>query len=135
MWLGLFTSISPVVQEWVWPIGFFLRAKLKAAQLLESKRHGIFTETVSFIKSTLSAHHQHVFYSEWRGLPELTNENGAVISVQYSMHICVRVSCRCNALPLLVGWQEGHTACKKLSGGVLAWLSLCSEVQTCIWPS
>ena len=26
-------------------------------------------------------------------------------------------------------------ACKKLSGGVLAWLSVWSEVQTCIWPS
>ena len=36
---------------------------------------------------------------------------------------------------LLVGWQEGHPACKKLSGEVLAWLSVCSEVQTCIWPS
>ena len=36
---------------------------------------------------------------------------------------------------LLVGWQEGHPACKKLSGGVLAWLSVWSEVQTCIWLS
>jgi len=35
---------------------------------------------------------------------------------------------------LLVGWQEGHAACKKLSGGVLAWLSVWSEVQTCICP-
>jgi len=26
-------------------------------------------------------------------------------------------------LTLLVGWQEGHPACKKMSGGVLAWLS------------
>jgi len=25
-----------------------------------------------------------------------------------------------SALTLLVGWQEGHLACKKLSGGVLA---------------
>jgi len=33
--------------------------------------------------------------------------------------------CVC-ALSLLVGWQEGHLACKKLSGGVLAWLSVCS---------
>ena len=33
------------------------------------------------------------------------------------------------ALTLLVGWQEGHPACKELSGGVLAWLSLWSEVQ------
>jgi len=32
-------------------------------------------------------------------------------------------------------WQEGHPACKKLSGGVLAWLSVWSKVQTCIWPS
>ena len=30
---------------------------------------------------------------------------------------------------LLVGWQEGHPVCKKLSGGVLAWLSVWSEVQ------
>jgi len=28
------------------------------------------------------------------------------------------------ALTLLVGRQEGHLACKKLSGGVLAWLSV-----------
>jgi len=40
-----------------------------------------------------------------------------------------------SALTLLIGRQEGHTACKKLSGGVLAWLSVWSEVQTCIWPS
>ena len=40
-----------------------------------------------------------------------------------------------SALTLLVGWQEGHPACKKLSGGVLAWLTVWSEVQTCIWPS
>jgi len=40
-----------------------------------------------------------------------------------------------SALTLLAGWQEGHPACKKQSGGVLAWLSVWSEVQTCIWPS
>jgi len=40
-----------------------------------------------------------------------------------------------SALTLLVGRQEGHPACKKLSGGVLAWLSAWSEVQTCIWSS
>ena len=37
-----------------------------------------------------------------------------------------------SALTLLVGRQEGHLACKKLSGEVLAWLSVWSEVQTCI---
>ena len=40
-----------------------------------------------------------------------------------------------SALTLLVGRQERHPACKKLSGGVLAWLSVWSEVQTCIRPS
>jgi len=40
-----------------------------------------------------------------------------------------------SALTLLVGRQEGHPACKKQSGGVLAWLSVWSKVQICIWPS
>jgi len=35
-----------------------------------------------------------------------------------------------SALTLLVGRQEGHPACKKLSGEVLAWLSVWSEMQT-----
>ena len=34
-----------------------------------------------------------------------------------------------SALTLLVGWQEGHPACKKLSGGVLAWLSVWSKAR------
>ena len=36
-----------------------------------------------------------------------------------------------SAVTLLVGQQEGHRACKKLSGGVLAWLSVWSKVHTC----
>jgi len=40
-----------------------------------------------------------------------------------------------SALTRLVGHQEGHPACKKLSGGVLVWLSDSSEVQTCTWSS
>ena len=35
----------------------------------------------------------------------------------------------------VVGRQEGHPASKKLSGGVLAWLSVWSEMETCICPS
>ena len=35
-----------------------------------------------------------------------------------------------SALTLLVGrHQEGHPACKKLSGGVLAWLSVWSKTH------
>ena len=40
-----------------------------------------------------------------------------------------------SALTLLVWRQEGHPACKKLSGWLLAWLSVWSKVQACIWPS
>ena len=50
--------------------------------------------------------------------------------------ICASVGCDSvnafSALTLLVEPQEGHPACTKLSGGVLAWLSVWSEVQTCI---
>jgi len=40
-----------------------------------------------------------------------------------------------SVLTLLVGRQEGHLACKKLSGGVLAWLYVWSEMQTCCMVS
>jgi len=36
---------------------------------------------------------------------------------------------------LLVGWQEGHLACKKLNGGILAWLFVWDEAQICTWPA
>jgi len=38
-----------------------------------------------------------------------------------------------SALTLLVGWQEGHPACKKLSGGMLVWLCVWPKVQICIY--
>jgi len=44
------------------------------------------------------------------------------------MRLSTFSACAFSALTLLVGWQEGHQACKKLSGGVLAWLSVWSEV-------
>jgi len=58
-----------------------------------------------------------------------------------NLAIYITTKCKGNkgafsALTLLVGRQEGHPACeKKLSGGMLAWLSVWSKVQTCIWPS
>ena len=48
------------------------------------------------------------------------------------MHSCIIDTYAFSALTLLVGRQEGHPACKKLSGGVLVWLSVWCEVQTCI---
>jgi len=41
-----------------------------------------------------------------------------------------------SASMLFVGQQEGHPACKKLSGEVMAWLSVWSKVEMiCIWSS
>ena len=48
-------------------------------------------------------------------------------------YLCYEVAF--SALTLLVCRQEGHPACKKLSGGLLTWLSVWSEIQSCIWPS
>lgn len=64
----------------MWPVGFFLRAKLKMASLLEPKHPGIFAETANSVKHTLTAHREHIFSSDWKGLPELTNKDGEVSS-------------------------------------------------------
>jgi len=47
-------------------------------------------------------------------------------------HVLLRTLLAFRALTLLVGWQEGHPACKKLSSEALAWLSVWSEVEICI---
>ena len=61
---------------------------------------------------------------------------GKVVEARETYILHVLAACGAfSALMLLVGRQEGHPACKKLSGGMLAWLSVWSEVQTCIWPS
>jgi len=51
------------------------------------------------------------------------------------MSVVVVIFVPFSALTLLVGWQEGHSVCKKLGGGVLAWLSVWGEVQICLWLS
>ena len=64
----------------------------------------------------------------------MTTVAGIFTGNNFSTFLSVK-SLAFSALTLLVGWQEGHPACKKPSGGVLAWLSVWSEVQNCIWPS
>jgi len=57
------------------------------------------------------------------------------LHMKWIFYYLLFLHCAFSALMLLVGRQEGHPACKKLSHGVLAWLSVWSEVQTCIRPS
>jgi len=62
----------------------------------------------------------------------------AIHSLGHGLHIftaVLRSTFAFSALTLLVGQQEGNPACKKQSGGVLAWLSVWSKMQTCIWPN
>ena len=63
------------------------------------------------------------------------NEAGFRFIFLHIFNLFIIVIFAFSALTLLVGRQEGHPACKKLSGEVLAWLSVWSKVQTCIWPS
>jgi len=43
--------------------------------------------------------------------------------------------CAFSALMLLVGQQEGHPACKRLSGGVLVWLSVTARCRLAYGPA
>lgn len=63
--------------EWVWPIGFFFRAKLYFARLIEKSQPGTLQTCVNEVKTDLTRHYQHIVNSPWKSLPELTNENGA----------------------------------------------------------
>jgi len=56
------------------------------------------------------------------------------IDVKNVFTFFILVTLSFSALTLLVTQQERHRV-KNLSGGVLTWLSVWSEVQTCIWPS
>ncbi|XP_059358080.1 glycogen debranching enzyme-like isoform X1 [Carassius carassius] len=59
--------------EWLWPIGYFLRSKLYFAKKLGKDTYD---KTVYLVKNVLSRHYLHMERSSWKGLPELTNENG-----------------------------------------------------------
>ena len=66
------TTLSIDPQEWLWVVGYFLRARLQFAH-----RNGIkSTENLSMIHSVLSTHAQALQHSLWKGLPELTNKDG-----------------------------------------------------------
>ena len=59
--------------EWLWPVGYFLRAKLHFAKMLGPQ---VLDETVCFIQSYIVKHQLHIEESPWCGLPELTNSDG-----------------------------------------------------------
>ena len=73
-------------------------------------------------------------------VPEKRPLNGCVCVCVVVLIICLQSFDAVGSPAILehftkVKLAEEHPACKKLSGGVLAWLSAWSEVQTCIWPT
>jgi len=103
-------------------------------------------------QSTEQLHHKHLCFCLVHPFITLLYSVTTVLQPTYSSllspHTHGRIICRWpssgfsaiafSALTLLVGWQEGHPACKKLSGGMLARLFCLGpwgEVQICIWPS
>ncbi|XP_057317970.1 glycogen debranching enzyme-like isoform X1 [Microplitis mediator] len=61
--------------EWLWPIGFFLRARLHFAPLVGGDEE--LTRTIQSTEAIISKHLIEASSNHWRGLPELTNKDGA----------------------------------------------------------
>ncbi|GAA5939281.1 hypothetical protein JCM1841_004844 [Sporobolomyces salmonicolor] len=61
--------------EWVWPIGYFLRAHL-IFDLKAGAGRVDPNSTFHHIYTILSRHRSHILSDVWAGLPELTNEDG-----------------------------------------------------------
>ena len=57
------------------------------------------------------------------------------IRIDEQILLCLQCSLPSLLWRCWLGSRKGVRPVKKLSGGVLAWLSAWSEVQTCIWPS
>lgn len=62
------------LQEWLWPLGFFLRARLHFAPLVGGREE--LRRTVESTEAIVSRHLIEASTSHWRGLPELTNKDG-----------------------------------------------------------
>ncbi|KAL6433430.1 hypothetical protein ACFW04_006521 [Cataglyphis niger] len=61
--------------EWIWPIGYFLRARLHFASLIGEKDE--LRRTVESTEAIISRHFIEASTTHWRGLPELTNKDGS----------------------------------------------------------
>ena len=98
----------------------------------------IYLLTINYLLGLLGQHVATSAHISGLAPPRFSRSNGlrsAAVSYFVFLTISVRPISAISALALLVGRQEEHPACTKLSGEVLAWLSVWSKVQTCIWPS
>ncbi|KYN10710.1 Glycogen debranching enzyme, partial [Trachymyrmex cornetzi] len=64
--------------EWIWPIGYFLRARLHFASLIDDENE--LHHVIELTEAIISRHFIEVSTNHWRGLPELTNKDGSYCS-------------------------------------------------------
>ncbi|KAK8757967.1 hypothetical protein V5799_004401 [Amblyomma americanum] len=78
--------------EWLWPMGYYLRARLYFAQKVPDTKKAL-AAAINEVKEILSNNYQLIQSSPWRGLPELTNRNGDVCPdscpIQAWSHSCL----------------------------------------------
>jgi len=72
---------------------------------------------------------KHTFYSQKKHFVSVadlwpSSEPTSAFDYDHRLILLLLLLLPFSALTLLAGRQEGHPACKKLSGGVLAWLSV-----------
>ncbi|XP_024943750.1 glycogen debranching enzyme [Cephus cinctus] len=60
--------------EWLWPIGYFLRARLHFSRLVGGVEE--LRRTIESTEQIISRHLIEASTNHWRGLPELTNKDG-----------------------------------------------------------
>ena len=131
------SSIQPIASRATTDLRVTTRPRAREAEIsapmYRADRPKTNTETETLAGQNFQIARGHCFpisvdYSLFSFLPHCLPFNFPLPFIQFSLNPF-------SASTLLVGRQEGHPACKKLSGGVLAWLSVWSKVQTCIWPS
>uniref|UniRef100_A0A0K0DJW5 GDE_C domain-containing protein n=1 Tax=Angiostrongylus cantonensis TaxID=6313 RepID=A0A0K0DJW5_ANGCA len=60
--------------EWVWVVGFYLRARLAVGSILGGSHLEL---AMKEVQSRLGNYYRHITSSPWSSLPELTNSNGS----------------------------------------------------------
>ena len=141
VFVWLFNPAIELIHQWSgWLCRYDLSAEKKVACIAQlfglvqgHAKSLIFAHDTSRVIQTLmkygTAEMKETIFHELRGLLCVY----IIVSLYIIYYFCF-LKCF-DAVGWAAGRASGHPACKKLSSGVLSWLSVWSEMQTCIWPS
>ena len=119
------------IQQFRNPVFIFLQTNLQLTHSL----YWLTTILSCPVSQTLD---WHLFFISLDVMQTLTVSYWCCLSLNIYLLVLVHISVfflTFSALMLLVGWQKGHPVCKKLSGGVPAWLSVWSECRLAYGPA